>query len=351
MSPRKSRGQGVKSRERGYLPVVKRLAALAIAAALLTFGTTPVGAASGVTGYDGSIPFECELQQLGTGTNFPHPDADPFCVEYDKTHQNVTELGVVDFLSQEPARVAAAGPKCWYFQRDHWVGSVVQDDGTTQTYKWDGSYFYDKARGLGGVAIDNFTINGKTGDPTTMPGFPEEWKPYFGPGKGGVMTTDTVRLQPDCVAAARAAPAPGPYRCSDPRGSVRRSIGPLALGALRNDVDKELGPPARTTGRVSRWCTADGGKLSAGFAADRLRFALTTSPAFSANGLSPGDPSGQARKRLRKLDQRGGIGLFVASPRNRLVLIGADRKRIRFIALAPAHTRVKAINAWLDASR
>ena len=38
----------------------------------------------------------------------PHPEADPFCVEFDKRRQNVTELGVVDFLSKEPARVAAA---------------------------------------------------------------------------------------------------------------------------------------------------------------------------------------------------------------------------------------------------
>src|SRR4051794_8102037 len=279
-------------------------------------------------GYDGSIPFECELQQLGTGTDFPHPDADPFCVEYDKTHQNVTELGVVDFLSQEPARVAAAGPKCWYFQRDHWVGSVVQDDGTTQTYKWDGSYFYDKARGLGGVAIDNFTINGKTGDPRTMPGFPEEWKPYFGPGKGGVQSSDSTRLQPDCVAKAKQAPAPGPYKCSAGGGKVGKGIGPLVLGAKREEVESKMGPPARKTGKVSRWCTEDGGKLSGGFGADRLGFALTTSPAFSANGFSPGDRSGKARKRYRKLSQRGGTAVLVAGSKKRLLLVGVDRRRI-----------------------
>jgi hypothetical protein len=84
----------------------------------------------------------------------------------------VTQLGVVQFLSQEPARLASAGPKCWYFQRDHWVGSVVQDDGTTQTYKWDGSYFFEKARGLGGVYIENFSVNGQTEDPRTLPGGP-----------------------------------------------------------------------------------------------------------------------------------------------------------------------------------
>jgi hypothetical protein len=81
-----------------------------------------------------------------------------------------------------------------------------------------------------------------------------------------------------------------------------------------------------------------------------LTFALTTSPGFSANGLTSDESSRKAR-RLRKLDQRGGVGLFIASSRKRLLLIGADRKRIRFIALAPARTRAPTINAWLDASR
>jgi hypothetical protein len=322
-----------------------------VIAASLTFAAANVSAADPVMGYDGSIPFDCELQQLGTGTAFPHPDADPFCVEYDKRHQNVTELGVVQFLSQEPARFAAAGPKCWYFQRDHWVGSIVQDDGTTQTYKWDGSYFFDKARGLGGVYIENFSINNQTGDPRQLPGFPDAWKPYFGPGRGGVQTSDTVRADPRCVAKAKAAPPPGPYRCSEQRGKVGKGIGPLVLGMRRRDAENALGPPARQTDGVARWCTADGGKLSAGFRHDSVAFALTTSPQFSAAGYSPGDRSGRARKRLRKLDQRGGVGLFVASSKKRLLLLGADRKRIRFIALAPARTRAKAIDAWLDASR
>ena len=328
-----------------------RLGALAVAAAVFAFWTASVDAAGEPMGYDGSIPFECELQQLGTGTDFPHPDADPFCVEYDKRHQNVTELGVVDFLSQEPARVAAAGPKCWYFQRDHWVGSIVQDDGSTQTYKWDGSYFFDKARGLGGVYIENFTVNGQTGDPRTLPGFPEEWKPYFGPGRGGVQTQDTGRADPRCVAKAKAAPAPGPYRCSEQRGKVGKGIGPLRLGARRSEVVAALGEPARETNGVARWCTADGGKLSAGFKGDRLAFGLTTSPQFTALGFTPGDRSTKVRKRFRKLDQRGGVAVLVASSKDRLLLLGVDRKRIRFIAVLPRGTSTAATRTWLDSSR
>jgi hypothetical protein len=128
-------------------------------------------------------------------------------------------------------------------------------------------------------------------------------------------------------------------------------IGPLRLGATRREVEAVLGPPARTTGRVARWCTADGGKLSGGFAGGRLRFALTTSPAFSFRGLAPGDRSAPARERFRKVAQRGGVGVFVASARKRIVLLGADRKHIRFIALVPARTRAKTTGRWFDASR
>ena len=109
----------------------------------------PALAADYPTGWDGENPFTCELQQVGFGTAVPHPGADPYCVEFDKRRQNVTELGVVDFLSQEPARVAAATDKCFYFQSDHWRGSIVQGDSSTKTYEWDGHYFFDKARGRG----------------------------------------------------------------------------------------------------------------------------------------------------------------------------------------------------------
>lgn len=332
-----------------------RLGALMMVAALLgvAVAVAQAGPGGGASGYDGRVPFACELQQLGQGTDFPHPEADPFCVEYDKTHQNVTQLGVVDFLAQEPARVGAAGDKCWYFQRDHWVGSIVQDDGTTQTYKWDGSYFFDKARGLGGVAIDNFTVNGQTGDPRDMPGFPEEWKSFFGPGKGGVQSSDTVRADPRCVEKAKQAPAAlgGPYRCVDAGGKVGSGIGPLKLGITRKEAEDAMGPPARTTGAVARWCTGDGGKLSGGFASDRLGFALTTSPRYAALGVSVGNRSSKARKRFRKLAQRGGVAVLIARSSKRSVLFGADRKRIRFIAVVDRAVSKAAVGRWLDASR
>src|SRR2546423_1501222 len=88
---------------------MRRAIATGVAAALLAAAAPQIaGAQSGLAGWDGKNPFACTLQQLGGGTDFPEPDADPFCVEYDKRHQNVNNLGVVDFLSKEPARVPGA---------------------------------------------------------------------------------------------------------------------------------------------------------------------------------------------------------------------------------------------------
>ena len=134
--------------------------------------------------------------------------------------------------------MAAATPKCFYFQRDHWVGSIVQDDGRTETYSWDGSYYFDKAKGAGGAYVENFTINNQSGDPTALPGFPEEWKPYFGYGRGGVHAPGTVDADPNCVAKAEEKspyprePEPGPAKpgCPEAEGNVGRSIGGLRAG-------------------------------------------------------------------------------------------------------------------------
>lgn len=148
--------------------------------------------------WDGANPFGCRLQWAGFGALGPNPLADPYCVEFDKRRQNVTQLGVVDFILKEPARVAAALGKCRYFQADHWRGSIVQEDGRTKTYEWDGRYFFDRARSEGGVYVENFNVNGVTANPSALPGFPPEWKPFFGPGEGGVRTRNDLPVDPTC---------------------------------------------------------------------------------------------------------------------------------------------------------
>ena len=174
--------------------LVATLAAL-VASLVLVSNTV---AATPIAPYDGSNPFRCKVQNVGTGVDFPDPDADPFCVEFDKTNQNVTQFGIVDFLANEPARVAAAVPKCFYHQTDHWTGSIVQG-GQPTLWHWDGSYFFDKARGMGGVNVQNFVVGGVPFDPRLLAGFPPEYSAYFAPGGGGVFVT-IGPADPNCVA-------------------------------------------------------------------------------------------------------------------------------------------------------
>ena len=178
--------------KRGFVRSAILAIVVALALACATAAATPVAP------YDGSNPFRCKTQNVGTGVNFPYPNADPFCVEFDKTQQNVTDYGIVDFLLNEPARVAAAVPKCFYHQTDHWTGSVVQGQ-PPELWHWDGRYFFDKARGMGGVHVENFTVAGLPADPRALPGFPPEYAAYFAPGGGGAYA-DTVVAEPDCAA-------------------------------------------------------------------------------------------------------------------------------------------------------
>jgi hypothetical protein len=181
----------------GESSVHRSLAVIAITViASLLFVTAATAAP--IAPYDGENPFKCKTQNTGLGVAFPDPDADPFCVKYDKTQQNVTDFGLVEFLLLEPARVAAAVPKCFYHQTDHWTGSVVQGAGP-ELWNWEGRYFFDKARGMGGVYVQDFRIGGVPADPRTLPGFPPEYAAYFGPGGGGAYT-DTVVAEPQCAA-------------------------------------------------------------------------------------------------------------------------------------------------------
>jgi hypothetical protein len=320
--------------------------AIAVLAGLLAAGP-PAAAQTGTSGWDGTNPFACTLQQAGTGAQFPQPEADPFCVEYEKRHQNVTELGVVEFLSLEPARVAAASPKCFYFQRDHWVGSVVQGNAATQTYAWDGSYYFDKARGTGGVFVENFSFNGQTGDPSALPGFPAEYKPYFGNGRGGVQRSDAVDVDPSCVAKAEgsspyvadrpggAGGSQGMDRCRVPGGRVDRGAGGIRLGMRRGAVRAKLGGPTTESARYMTWCMTGGGRLVAALdrsgASGRVVFVLTDAPPFDASGFRTGSKASKARRRLR--GERQILRRVLAVNRRRDVLVaGLASGRVAFLA-------------------
>lgn len=156
-------------------------------------------AADPLVPYDGSNPYVCELQRLGTGVDFPDPNADPLCVEYDKTNQDLAGLGVVDFLSNEPARIAIARDKCFYYQRDEWRGSVLEGGGI-ETYHWNGGYFFDRARGRGGAFVENVRLLGSGGDPSWVNYVPEPFRPFVNPSGGGGAARFDVDVDPRCVA-------------------------------------------------------------------------------------------------------------------------------------------------------
>jgi hypothetical protein len=80
-------------------------------------------------------------------------------------------------------------------------------------------------------------------------------------------------------------------------------------------------------------------------------FALTTSRAFSALGAVVGNRSTKARRRFPKLVQRGGVAVLVARSRSRTLLVGVDRKHVRFIAVTGPRASRTTIGRWLDSSR
>jgi hypothetical protein len=346
----------------------RRLALCAIVSAA-TWALVPAGhAAPGdITGWNGVNPFQCELQQAAFEATGPAPDTDPYCVDFDKTHQNVTELGVVQFLSLEPARVAAAGPKCFYFQSDHWRGSIVQDDGSTKTYEWDGHYFFDKAKGDGGAWVTNFNVNGRTGDPSQIPGMPQEFAQHMGPGTGGVIIHNDIPADPDCAARADADPqliyssyAPPPTSgggtggCpSAPGGIGTDHVGPVALRDTERTVRQRMGPPYSVVRGFLRYCVRGGGRLMAGELEDRsgdlgedpdarIVLVATTSRTLATKGVAAGDRASELRRSFprarKKLTVDGttvrvlrrGTGLIAGVRRGRVSWIGAyDRGALR----------------------
>jgi hypothetical protein len=327
----------------------------ASAALALAVGVSSAGAQSGSPSpWDGSNPFNCVLQQAGLGGKGPDPGADPYCIEFDKRYQNVSQGGVVEFLSREPERFGVAGDKCFYFQSDHWRGSLVQDQEATKTYEWDGHYFFDRATGDGGAWVTNFNFNGQTGDPRQLPGFPEEWKPYFGPGEGGFRTHNSVPVEDRCVELAERLGSDlyrnatrKRTRCVGRRGGVTsRRLGPVRLGSTEAQVRRSLGTPARVKRGFLRYCVAGGGRFLVGQREDRSGdfgvgsdertvFVYTSARGFRYRRVGPGSRLRTVKRRFRRLRRvtRVGRTRIYAPRRGSRVLLGVRRKRVRWIAL------------------
>jgi hypothetical protein len=294
--------------------------------------------------YDGRIPFRCELQNVGTGTEFPDPGADPFCVEFDKTNQNVTDFGLVEFTSQEPTRVAAAATKCFYFQRDHWTGSVVQ--GTEpELWHWDGDYYFDRARGVGGVSVRNYRIGGTP--QSASPFVPEAYRPYFDEdGGGGVEVLLESGPDPSCAAKVdtpeerdRVYGERGLYpECIEPGGRLRgKRVGRVKLAMKRDRARAKLGPPEDHGHGIDRWCLVGKGELRIAYdERERAGAILTSGRGHSLHGVSRGDRAQRAHRllALRRSRKIGGVTVFVVRPHGGTVqLVGIESGRVRWVLI------------------
>jgi hypothetical protein len=301
--------------------------------------------------WDGTNPFACELQQAGFEAQGPHPEADPYCVEFDKRRQNVTQLGIVEFFSKEPARVGAAADKCFYFQADHWRSAVVQDDGTTAIYEWDGKYFYDRAKGEGGAYVENFKVNGRTEDPGKVPGMPPEYAQHMGPGTGGTSFEQDGEVEERCVEKARREPvyaeaagaggggAAGGFgtspECRAPAVTSRR-LGPVRLGDGEATVRAKVGPPAEVRRGFLRYC--DDGAYLVGQRPDRsgdlgAADAEPTVMIVARRGSFRFGPGTSARP-IRRLRRAGSVaGARVWHGRRRALVFGTRGGRVRWVAV------------------
>jgi hypothetical protein len=324
--------------------------------------------------WDGTNPFRCDLQYAGEGTLFQHPDVDPFCVEYDKTHQDLSELGLVKFLMKEPARVSAAVHKCWYYQRDHWTGQIVAGDDSTETYHFDGSYFFDKRYGYGGVHVENFTINHETADPSQLSGFPPDWKPYFGPGRGGVMFLGNVNVNRNCL--PHGGPGEPPYvhpgsynggttygpppggknrlACRKLGGAARRGLGLAHLGQRRSRIIRALGQPVSRGHGFLHFCIRSGGGLSVHFGRRaRADLVISNAKSFHAGKVRVGSRLNAARRALRGeqvMGRKGGNVVLGARHRSWRLLVGVRRRRVIFIAAASSGLTGRRLGGLLLAS-
>jgi hypothetical protein len=348
-----------------------RIATLAVALALVAPVAASAQAPTVVGPYAGEIPFNCELQNVGTGTDFPDPAADPFCVEFDKTNQNVTDFGIVDFTAQEPARVAAAAQKCFYFQRDHWTGSVTQAASTAaglrfglrpprsqqnqgpELWNWDGNYFYDRARGVGGVSVRSFRLGGTP--QSAAPWVPPAYAPYFDEnGGGGVEVLLESDPDPSCAAKVDTpeerdrvyGDRPAELACIEPGGGIRgRRVGGARLGSERGAIRAKLGAPTYARASIDAWCLVGKGELRVAYGRrGRSQMAITSGSGQSVRGVSRGDRKERALKRLdmqRKFSTSGVRAWYVRGQNGRRVWIGIAHGRVRWILVANRNDSLK----------
>jgi hypothetical protein len=113
-----------------------------------------------VTSY-GDPSFDCRFHHYGEGERprLSEMNRDPLCVEYEKRDITLSNGGALRFALAEPARVLVALPACRYWQIDHWRAQLSPGDDSV--LRWDGSYWFDKARRTAGGAMYRFRLAGQ----------------------------------------------------------------------------------------------------------------------------------------------------------------------------------------------
>ena len=327
-----------------------------VAAAVAAFAplSAPVPQGNPAEPYDGHLPFNCQLQDVGTGTDFPDPESDPFCVEFDKTEQNVTDLGVLDFASKEPARVAAAGAKCFYFQRDHWTGSIVQ--GGTRDLPLRRQLLLRRGKRL--RRRPHRQLPDRRPARRCLRIRPAGVQAVFRQGGGGAYFADNSQVRPDCVAEVDTAQKQKQVYAHDlDAGPIfRKRITPLAFGTARSAILGEEGLPYLSDHGTDRFTVTGGGQLRVAYKGSgdsaTVSALLTTAPKDARGAVHPGDPAGPARKALHA-KRRFGLGefkVFEARRRKRSRLFLATEKgKVAWIAVVdPTQIRGrKAVKAAL----
>ena len=161
---------------------------------------SPASAQAPVVPWDGNNPFRCQVQHVGTGDDFPDPGADPFCVEFDKRSQNVTDLGDRGLPRRRsrpawrrPSRSASTTRPTTGPARSSRASRPSCGTGTAATSS-------TRRKAVGGVSRPTSASAACTVDPRLLPGFPMQLWPYFGPGHGGVRLVNLGAAEPTCAA-------------------------------------------------------------------------------------------------------------------------------------------------------
>jgi hypothetical protein len=230
-------------------------------------------------------------------------------------------------------------------------------------FKLDDAMYFDKSTGSGGVAISNFQVGGFTSDPTTIPGFPDQLKPFFGPGGGGSQMTGGVQVDPNCSPPSPATgggggggtagggggsifgglggPNPGTKPrtvslCKSFKGNARNGLGKARLGLKRATVRHKLGKPTRSSRGFYHYCLRRGGDLAIHFGKhSKVDVVMTNGKSFHAGKIKMRSRLKTVRSSLKHeqvLGHRKRDWVIAENHKGWKLLVGLSKNRVVYIA-------------------